>query len=121
MSASIVDRVGVLESIWNQGVLEFGYVREVRDVLFDSLARLKIQSDPLVVTALERLMKQVPAEVRLTQAWKSLSEEFEAFILRDLTGALELCGLVPYLTLSDATTLAHACDFKAMAQRGASD
>ena len=66
-------------------------------------------------------MNQVPAEVRLTQAWKNLSEEFEAFILRDLTGALELCGLVPYLTLTDATTLAHACDFKAMAQRGASD
>ena len=34
-------------------------------------------------------MNQVPAEVRLTQAWKNLSEEFEAFILRDLTGALE--------------------------------
>ncbi|MEC8052241.1 MAG: tetratricopeptide repeat protein [Myxococcota bacterium] len=117
MSASIIDRVGVLESIWNQGVLEFGYVREVRDVLFDSLARLNIQSDPKVVSALERLMKQVPQEVRLTRAWKNLSEEFEAFILRDLTGALELCGLIPYLTLSETTTLAHACDFKAMAQR----
>ena len=71
MSASIIDRVGVLESIWNQGVLEFGYVREVRDVLFDSLARLSIQSDPKVVSALERLMKQVPQEVRLTRAEKS--------------------------------------------------
>lgn len=117
MNQSLQARIDALLMVWKQGVLEFGYVQEVRDVFFDALELLKVKPDSFLITRLETLLSALPTSAKQSDAWRTFGAEVEAYVLRDLSQALTLCPLVSHLRLSDAATLGHLCNVEGLAQR----
>jgi len=110
MEVSLRERIATLRQIWSEGVLEFKYLQEVRDLIFDTLDLLIVRATPVLTEQLGQLLSELPTGVRATPDWKTLSVEIEAFVLRDLGTALSICNLVPYLNLGESSTLKHSCN-----------
>ena len=75
MEKSLRERIATLQGVWSEGVLEFKYLQEVRDLIFDTLDVFGLRSSTLLAEDLRSLFVRPPSDVQASSDWKILSLE----------------------------------------------